>query len=89
MPDEAAHPSADPTNDSWQALDTSTGRAVVTLGGDQNLAEAPRVELILQAAIDTGLPVIVDLAACTFVDGSIFEAIFRAALNTAPGGYSP
>ena len=86
MPDEAAHPSADPTNDSWQALDTSTGRAVVTLGGDQNLAEAPRVELILQAAIDTGLPVVVDLAECTVIDESIFEAIFRAAPNTTHDG---
>ena len=89
MLDEAADPSADPTIDPWQALDTSTGNAVVALGGDQDLAEAPRVELLLQAAIDTGLPVIVDLAACTFVDESILEAIFRAAPNTAPGGYSP
>ena len=89
MLDEAADPSAVPTIAPWQALDTSTGNAVVALGGDQDLAEAPRVELLLQVAIDTGLPVLVDLAQCTLIDASILEAIFRAAPNTAHDGYAP
>ena len=78
------HGSTDP----WLVLDTSTGSAIVALGGEHDLADASRLESTLQEAAETGLPIIVDLEACSFIDSSIIAAIIHATHKRASDAFT-
>lgn len=72
----------------WLDLDTTTGSAIVTLGGEHDLAGVPRLESMLRAAIDTHMPVVVDLAACTFIDSTIITTIVHASQQPNLDGFA-
>jgi anti-sigma B factor antagonist len=62
------------------------GGAVVTMLGELDLASAPELRKVLDAAIDYGGDVEVDMRACGFVDSMGIAAIVGAARQLAERG---
>jgi anti-sigma B factor antagonist len=51
---------------------------VVQVEGEVDLSTAPRLDAALAAAIDRGVPTIVDLSSTTFMDSSGFRVVHEA-----------
>jgi len=56
------------------------------LGGELDLATAPRLEEAVQASIETGGPVLFDLSAVSFIDSSGLRAFLSIAQNLGTKG---
>ncbi|MFL5908378.1 MAG: STAS domain-containing protein [Solirubrobacterales bacterium] len=54
---------------------TDAGLAVVIISGEHDLSTAPNLRRRLDALLEEGAPVIVDLSPATFIDSSILGAI--------------
>jgi anti-sigma B factor antagonist len=54
------------------------GVTVVDVGGEVDIETAPRMRAALAAAVDAGLPVVVDLGAVTFMDSFGFGVLAAA-----------
>jgi anti-sigma B factor antagonist len=60
-------------------LDTSEpGVVIVALGGEHELFGATKLQRRLEALLDEGLSVVVDLTDATFLDSSIVSVLLRA-----------
>jgi anti-sigma B factor antagonist len=70
------------------SVERDRGRAWVVVAGEIDLATADSVREVLRAELDTGAPVLVDLAACTFIDSVGLSVLIEAA-NTASNGREP
>jgi anti-sigma B factor antagonist len=62
------------------------GVTVVDVGGEVDVETAPRMRAALAAAVDAGLPVVVDLGAVTFMDSFGFGVLAAAHQQGAPAG---
>jgi anti-sigma B factor antagonist len=54
------------------------GVTVVDVGGEVDIETAPRMRAALAAAVDAGLPVVVDLGGVTFIDSFGFGVLAAA-----------
>jgi anti-sigma B factor antagonist len=57
--------------------ESADGASIVALVGEQDLATLPELEQTLSTALADGLPLIVDLAGVTFIDGATVSLISR------------
>jgi anti-anti-sigma factor len=57
--------------------ESAHGASIVALVGEQDLATLPELEQTLSTALAEGLPLIVDLAGVTFIDGATVSLISR------------
>ena len=71
------------------AWTTRDGESVVTLTGEHDLATRDMVEITLRAAAAGSSQVVVDLAACTFIDCSVIGVINETAATTRVVVYAP
>jgi anti-sigma B factor antagonist len=62
------------------------GVTVVDVGGEVDIETAPRMRAALAAAIEAGLPVVVDLGAVTFMDSFGFGVLAAAHQQGAGAG---
>jgi anti-sigma B factor antagonist len=62
------------------------GITVVEVGGEVDVETAPRMRAALEAALATGDPVVVDLAAVTFMDSAGFGVLASAQRRAAQDG---
>jgi anti-sigma B factor antagonist len=62
------------------------GVTVVEVGGEIDVETAPRMRAALAAAVDAGLPVVVDLGAVTFMDSFGFGVLAAAHQQGARAG---
>jgi anti-anti-sigma factor len=69
---------ASPPEDFSMSADEHEGRVHVTLRGELDLATAPGFEDLLQARIDEGQEVVVDLRGLEFMDSSGIRALVAA-----------
>lgn len=68
-------------------LDTSEpGVVTVILEGEHELFGATRLQRKLEALIDSGLALVVDLTRATFLDSSIVAVLLRASKRASRGG---
>lgn len=56
----------------------SDGVTVVDVGGEVDIETAPRMRAALAAAVDAGMPVVVDLGGVTFIDSFGFGVLAAA-----------
>lgn len=54
------------------------GKTVLVVRGEIDASTAPRVELALGAALESGKPVVVDLGACGFIDSTGIAMLVHA-----------
>lgn len=64
----------------------NAGIAVLSISGEHDLSTAPDLRARLDALIEAGDPVIVDLSPATFVDSSILGAILDARRRAQDAG---
>ena len=64
----------------------SDGVTVVDVGGEVDIETAPRMRAALAAAVDAGLPVVVDLGSVTFMDSFGFGVLAAAHQRGARSG---
>jgi anti-sigma B factor antagonist len=62
------------------------GVTVVDVGGEVDVETAPRMRAALAAAVDAGLPVVVDLGGVTFMDSFGFGVLTAAHQQGARAG---
>jgi anti-sigma B factor antagonist len=62
------------------------GVTVVDVGGEVDIETAPRMRAALAAAVDAGLPVVVDLGGVTFIDSFGFGVLAAAHQHGARAG---
>jgi anti-sigma B factor antagonist len=62
------------------------GVTVVDIGGEVDIETAPRMRAALTAAVDAGLPVVVDLGEVTFIDSFGFGVLAAAHQQGARAG---
>jgi len=62
------------------------GVTVVDVGGEVDIETAPRMRAALAAAVDAGLPVVVDLGGVTFMDSFGFGVLAAAHERGAQAG---
>jgi anti-sigma B factor antagonist len=62
------------------------GGTVVDVGGEVDIETAPRMRAALAAAVDAGLPVVVDLGGVTFMDSFGFGVLAAAHQQGARAG---
>ena len=62
------------------------GVTVVDVGGEVDIETAPRMRAALAAAVDAGLPVVVDLGGVTFMDSFGFGVLAAAHQQGARAG---
>ena len=62
------------------------GVTVVDVGGEVDIETAPRMRAALAAAVDAGLPVVVDLGGVTFMDSFGFGVLAAAHQRGARAG---
>lgn len=63
-----------------------SGLTVVTISGEHDLSTAPNLRRRLDALLDQGSPVVVDLSPATFVDSSILGALLDGRRRFAERG---
>lgn len=62
------------------------GVAVITFSGEHDLSTAPELRERLEAEIEGGNPVVVDLSGAAFIDSSILGAVLDARRRAHAGG---
>jgi anti-anti-sigma factor len=58
--------------------ENGSGVEVVRFAGELDIATADELGVALTSAVESGAPVVVDLARCTFIDSTGIAAILRA-----------
>ena len=65
---------------------TEPGVAIVVLEGEHELFGATKLQRKLEALIDDGLALVIDLTCTTFLDSSIVSVLLRAGERARHGG---